>query len=206
MTTTDQLRAALRDLEAKAREAELDKKIETFADQADRFLRTAASRAGELAAENRDRIDAKLTQAGASVDSRTEGKYHSWVDKVRSGVLTGVDWVAEQQRESATASATPASAPAEPATAEPATATPGTPTPAPASPATATPAPASPATASPATSAGPTAAATGTPSTAGDLGDEGITSEGAWAATTDTATDTDPVTEEPREPQAPPER
>ena len=196
MTTTDQLRAALRDLEAKAREAELDKKIETFADQADRFLRTAASRAGELAAENRDRIDAKLTQAGASVDSRTEGKYHSWVDKVRSGVLTGVDWVAEQQRESATASATPASAPAEPATAEPATATPGTPTPA----------PASPATASPATSAGPTAAATGTPSTAGDLGDEGITSEGAWAATTDTATDTDPVTEEPREPQAPPER
>ena len=85
MNTTDQLRAALRDLEARARQAELDQKIGTFADQADRFLRNAAIRAGELAAENRDRIDATLAQVGESVDSRTDGKYHSYVDKVRSG-------------------------------------------------------------------------------------------------------------------------
>jgi ElaB/YqjD/DUF883 family membrane-anchored ribosome-binding protein len=100
MNATDQLRAALRDLEARARERELDKKIESFAEQADQFLRTAAARAGDFAAENRERIDARLAQAGASVDSRTEGKYHSYVDKVRAGVLSGVDWVAEQ-RESA---------------------------------------------------------------------------------------------------------
>ena len=110
MNATDQLRAALRDLEAKARQAELDQKIETFADQADRFLRNAAARAGELAAENRDRIDAKLAQAGASVDSRTEGKYHSYVDKVRAGVLSGVDWVAEQRESATTPGADPAPA------------------------------------------------------------------------------------------------
>ena len=34
MTTTDQLRTVLRDLEAKAKEMELDKKLTTFADQA----------------------------------------------------------------------------------------------------------------------------------------------------------------------------
>src|SRR5918994_2196795 len=97
MNATDQLRAALRDLEAKARERELDKKIESFAEQADQFLRTAAARAGDFAAENRERIDAKLAQAGASVDSRTEGKYHSYVDKLRAGVLSGVDWVADHR-------------------------------------------------------------------------------------------------------------
>ena len=110
MNATDQLRAALRDLEAKARERELDKKIESFADQADQFLRTAAARVGAFAAENRERIDAKLTQAGESVDSRTEGKYHSYVDKVRAGVLSGVDWVAEQ-RESAASPAPGADSP-----------------------------------------------------------------------------------------------
>jgi ElaB/YqjD/DUF883 family membrane-anchored ribosome-binding protein len=163
MTATDQLRAALRDLEAKARQAEIDKKIETFADQADRFLRTAAARAGELAAENRDRIDAKLAQAGASVDSHTDGKYHSYVDKVRSGVLTGVDWVAEQRE--------PAERPDAGSAASP----------------------------QPAAPAAPTASAD-------DLGDEGITAEGAWAATTDTATATDPMTEDPQTPQAPTDR
>lgn len=163
MSATDQLRAALRDLEAKARQADLDQKIETFADQADRFLRNAAIRAGELAAENRDRIDATLAHVGESVDSRTDGKYHSYVDKVRSGVLSGVDWVAEQ-RESAT-----------------------------------TPPAASGPTSDPDPTAGSTAgaAAGSTPAPADDLGDEGITSEGAWAATTDTATRTDPVTEVP---------
>ncbi len=97
MTATDQLRAAIRDLEAKAREMELDKKIETFADQADHFLRVAATRAADLAAENRERIDASLAKAGSAVDSRTDGKYAEYVGKVRSGLMTGVDWVAEQR-------------------------------------------------------------------------------------------------------------
>ena len=97
MTATDQLRAAIRDLEAKAREMDLDKKIETFADQADHFLRAAATRAADLAAENRERIDASLARAGSAVDSRTDGKYAEYVGKVRSGLMTGVDWVAEQR-------------------------------------------------------------------------------------------------------------
>ena len=97
MTATDQLRTAIRDLEAKAKELELDKKLATFADQADHYLRVAARRAGDFAAENRERVEATLDKAGSKVDEKTDGKYHSYVGKVRAGVLTGVDWVAEQR-------------------------------------------------------------------------------------------------------------
>ena len=103
MTTTDQLRTVLRDLEAKAKEMELDKKLTTFADQADQFLRDAATRAGDYAAENRERVEATLDKAGAKVDEKTEGKYHASFVKVRAGVLTGVDWVVEQRDSAATA-------------------------------------------------------------------------------------------------------
>lgn len=97
MTATDQLRTVIRDLEAKARELELDKRLTTFADQADHYLRVAATRAGEYAAENRERVETTLDKAGAKVDEKTDGKYHAYVGKVRAGVLTGVDWVAEQR-------------------------------------------------------------------------------------------------------------
>lgn len=97
MTTTDQLRTVLRDLEAKAKEMELDKKLTTFADHADQFLRVAATRAGDYAAENRERVEATLDKAGAKVDEKTEGKYADSFAKVRAGILTGVDWVAEQR-------------------------------------------------------------------------------------------------------------
>jgi ElaB/YqjD/DUF883 family membrane-anchored ribosome-binding protein len=109
MTTTDQIRTVIRDLEAKARQLEIDKKLVTFADQADHYLRAAAARAGEYAAENRGRVEATLDKAGSKVDEKTDGKYHAYVGKVRAGVLTGVDWVAEQ---SAAAETTTAGAPA----------------------------------------------------------------------------------------------
>jgi ElaB/YqjD/DUF883 family membrane-anchored ribosome-binding protein len=109
MTATDQLRTVLRDLEAKAKELELDKKLATFADQADHYLRVAATRAGDFAAENRERVEATLDKAGSKVDEKTDGKYHSYVGKVRAGVLTGVDWVAEQRE---TPASTDADAPA----------------------------------------------------------------------------------------------
>ena len=97
MTATDTLRSVIRDLEAKAKEMELDKRLTTFADQADHYLRVAASRAGEYAAENRERVEATLDKAGSKVDEKTDGKYHAYVGKVRAGVLSGVDWVAEQR-------------------------------------------------------------------------------------------------------------
>ncbi len=98
MSSADQLRNALRDLETKARELELDKKLSTFADQADQHLRRAATTVGELAHDNRGRIDDQLTRAGAAVDGKTDGRYSSYVGRVRTGVLTGVDWVADQRQ------------------------------------------------------------------------------------------------------------
>jgi ElaB/YqjD/DUF883 family membrane-anchored ribosome-binding protein len=104
MTATDQLRAALRDLEAKARELELDKKLETFADQADHYLRGAAEKAGDYAHDNRERVEGALDKAGSKVDEKTDGKYHRTFEKLKTGVLVGVDWVAEQRESSATPS------------------------------------------------------------------------------------------------------
>ena len=115
MTATDQLRTVIRDLEAKAKELELDKRLATFADQADHYLRLAATRAGDFAADNRERVEATLDRAGSKVDEKTDGKYHSYVGKVRAGVLTGVDWVAEQ-REMATSTDAGGSPTAGPAT------------------------------------------------------------------------------------------
>ena len=104
MTATDQLRAALHDLEAKARELELEKKLEKFADRADHYLREAAVKAGDYAHDNRDRVEGALDRAGSKVDEKTDGKYHRTFEKVKTGVLVGVDWVAEQRESSATPS------------------------------------------------------------------------------------------------------
>ena len=104
MTATDQLRAALRDLEAKARELELEKKLEAFADQADHYLREAAVKAGDYAHDNRGRVEETLDKAGAKVAEKTDGKYTRYVDKLKTGVLVGVDWVAEQRESSSTPS------------------------------------------------------------------------------------------------------
>ena len=104
MTATDQLRAALRDLEAKARELELDKKLETFADKADHALREAAVKAGDYAHDHRSRVEESLDKAGAKVDEKTDGKYARYVEKLRTGVLVGVDWVAQQRESSSTPS------------------------------------------------------------------------------------------------------
>ena len=111
MTTTDQIRSVIRDLEAKAKQLELDRKLTLFADQADRYLRVAATRAGEYAAENRERVETTIDRAGAKVDEKTDGKYHRTVDKLKTGILTGVDWVVEQ-RETTPAPATAAAGPA----------------------------------------------------------------------------------------------
>lgn len=102
MTATDQLRAALRDLEAKARELELDKKLETFAEKADSALRDAAVKAGDYAHDNRGRVEETLDKAGAKVDEKTDGKYTRYVEKLRTGVLVGVDWVAQQRESTST--------------------------------------------------------------------------------------------------------
>jgi ElaB/YqjD/DUF883 family membrane-anchored ribosome-binding protein len=105
MTATDTLLNVIRDLEAKAKEMELDKKLTTFADQADHYLRVAATRAGDYAAENRERVEDTLDRAGAKVDEKTDGKYHRTFDKLKTGVLTGVDWVVEQREAGATSDA-----------------------------------------------------------------------------------------------------
>lgn len=136
MTATDQIRTVIRDLEAKAKELELDKKLTTFADQADHYLRAAATKAGEYAAENRERVETTLDKAGAKVDEKTDGKYHRTFDKLKTGVLTGVDWVVEQ-RETAphpsTSSTSSTSSPGETSAAGATTTATGTPAPAPSS-------------------------------------------------------------------------
>ncbi len=203
MTATDTLRSVIRDLEAKAKEMELDKRLTTFADQADHYLRVAASRAGEYAAENRERVEATLDKAGSKVDEKTDGKYHAYVGKVRAGVLSGVDWVAEQRdaAESETESESESGAAAGDATAS----GPATPTSAGRT-ATADAAPAadaSPAPRTTSTDAGATASATTSePGDAADVTPTGSADSDAWVDVTDEPpVSHDPRTEGPTDPR-----
>ncbi len=66
-------------------EAVLNAAIETFG--------RARVRAGELAHENRAKIDEALEKAGQVVDEKTGGKYHDAVEKVKAQAAKGVDLV-----------------------------------------------------------------------------------------------------------------
>ena len=57
----------------------------------------AKARAGEIAHENRSKIDEALDKAGRVVDEKTGGKYHDKVEKVKAQAARGVDLV-EQER------------------------------------------------------------------------------------------------------------
>lgn len=84
-------------LKAKAEEYQVERRLTEFADQADVYLRKAVAKAGELAHDNRDKVEDLLDKGAAAVDSKTHGKYSSQVAKVKSTVATGVSKLAEQR-------------------------------------------------------------------------------------------------------------
>jgi membrane protein involved in colicin uptake len=84
-------------LKQKAEDLELDKKAKELADAATKAAQQAKEKAGEIAHEQRDKVEEVLDKAGHAIDEKTEGKYHDKVVKAKESVVKGVDKLAEQR-------------------------------------------------------------------------------------------------------------
>ena len=58
---------------------------------------TAQEKAGELAHDNKEKIDSAIDKAGAVIDEKTKGKYSDKIDKATGVAHKGTDIVAEQR-------------------------------------------------------------------------------------------------------------
>ncbi|MGN6753079.1 MAG: antitoxin [Intrasporangium sp.] len=82
-------------LKQKAEELDLQTKANQLAEQAKVAAQQAKEKAGELAYENRERIEGLADKAGHAIDERTGGKYGDKITKAKEQVARGVDKVAE---------------------------------------------------------------------------------------------------------------
>ena len=82
-------------MKKKAEELELDKKAKDLQEAATAAAKQAREKAGDLTAQNRERIDGYVETAATTVDSKTDGKYTDKVAKAKQAVGKGVDKVAE---------------------------------------------------------------------------------------------------------------
>jgi ElaB/YqjD/DUF883 family membrane-anchored ribosome-binding protein len=81
----------------KAEELDLDTKARELADAAAKAAQQAREKAGEIAHEQRDKVEEVLDKAGRAIDDKTEGKYHDKVVKAKDTVVKGVDQLAQQR-------------------------------------------------------------------------------------------------------------
>jgi hypothetical protein len=82
-------------LKQKAEELDLQTKANQLAEQAKVAAHQAKEKAGELAYENRERIEDLADKAGHAIDERTGGKYGDKIAKAKEQVTKGVDKLAE---------------------------------------------------------------------------------------------------------------
>ncbi len=84
-------------IKQKAEELDLEKKAKDLADAAAKAAHQAKEKAGDIAHEQRDKVEGVLDKAGHAIDEKTEGKYHDKVVKAKDSVVKGVDKIAEQR-------------------------------------------------------------------------------------------------------------
>ncbi|OFE14188.1 hypothetical protein BA895_11215 [Humibacillus sp. DSM 29435] len=82
-------------MKKKAEELDLENKAKHLQEAATHAAHQARDKAGELATDNRDKIDSALGKASTAIDQRTEGKYSDKIAKARDQINKGVDKVAE---------------------------------------------------------------------------------------------------------------
>jgi hypothetical protein len=121
-------------LKKKAEDLDLETKARQLQESAAAAAKTAREKAGEFAAENREKIDGYVETASTKIDEKTEGKYHDKVAKVKVQVAKGVDKVAEGHSSAATATGAAAAAGAVDVTGDPFPVDPDSPAPVSASP------------------------------------------------------------------------
>lgn len=79
-------------------ELEVDKHLHRFVDESGRVANEAVERAGGVAHERRDDVAGWLDKASGKVNEKTKGQYADKVDKVRTGILGGLDRLAARRR------------------------------------------------------------------------------------------------------------
>lgn len=76
---------------------DLDRRLKELGEFAQKTVADLKAQAGNLAHDNRDKVDEWVAKASAKVDERTDGKYHDKVQKFGIAVGNAVDKVAEQR-------------------------------------------------------------------------------------------------------------
>ncbi len=82
-------------MKQKAEEFDLENKAKKLQEAATQAAHQAREKAGELATENRDKIDGAIGKASTAIDERTEGKYSDKIARAKEQINKGVDKVAE---------------------------------------------------------------------------------------------------------------
>ena len=82
-------------LKHQADELGLREKASQLMDEAKKVAGRAKEKAGDLAVDNRERVEGALDKAGAKIDEKTEGKYADTIAKAKGQVTKGVDKIAE---------------------------------------------------------------------------------------------------------------
>lgn len=82
-------------MKRKADEVHLQEKARDLGDAVTDVVKAAVGMVAGYAAENREKLDAQLDKAGATVDEKTGGKHADTVDKVRASVDRGLDKLVE---------------------------------------------------------------------------------------------------------------
>jgi len=78
-------------------ELEIDRHVNDFVIQVENAFHTARDKVATLAAERGDDVDRFLDKVSTTIDERTEGRFATQVDKVRTTVSTGVSRLAEHR-------------------------------------------------------------------------------------------------------------
>ncbi|MDO5502362.1 MAG: antitoxin [Actinomycetia bacterium] len=92
-------------LKAKIDDLDLDSKIAAVQEAATAALAQVKEKAGTLLHENRGRVDEFIAKAGATIDEKTDGKYHAKVEKAKASVASGLDRLQDGRPEGTSPSA-----------------------------------------------------------------------------------------------------
>jgi HEPN domain-containing protein len=78
-------------------ELEIERRITEIAEQAEKALLVALTKAGDYVHEHSSDIEGMLDKASTAIDERTDGKFADTLDKVKDQVNLGVTKLAEKR-------------------------------------------------------------------------------------------------------------
>ncbi|WP_162599760.1 hypothetical protein [Nocardioides solisilvae] len=85
------------DMKKKIDELEVERRLKELADGADKTVNETVEKAGALAHERRGEVEGWIAHASEAVNTKTKGQYADKVDKVRTGLLSGLDKLAAKR-------------------------------------------------------------------------------------------------------------